>query len=107
MRLCACGCRDARHEELGKGLRGACLRCGCGAFEDVKTSIEEEVPAVSSLARVLADHNILELFEAWRCDHCGSRSWKGDRCNVLPGCRGRWMAPVTVEIRRREVIGGH
>lgn len=52
------------------------------------------------LAKVLADADVLELFEAWRCDRCGSRSWKRERCNVLPKCGG-WMEPVTVEIRRR------
>jgi hypothetical protein len=58
-------------------------------------------PPPSSLARVLLDHDVLELFEAWRCAQCGSRSWKLDRCAVFPECRGRWTEAVTVEIRRR------
>jgi hypothetical protein len=106
------------------------MACSCTFFEDAKSSIEEEIagstyrvpemparvgpddqlfilsnvpvePPPSSLARVLLDHDVLELFEAWRCAQCGSRSWKQDRCAVFPECRGRWTEPVTVEIRRR------
>jgi hypothetical protein len=130
MRLCTCGHRDARHDQLDGEVRGECMACSCPFFEDAKSSIEEEIaastyrvpempalvgpddqlfilsnvpvePPPSSLARVLADHNVLELFEAWRCAQCGSRSWKQDRCAVFPECRGRWTEPVTVEIRRR------
>jgi hypothetical protein len=120
MRLCSCGHRDARHDQLDGEVRGECMACSCPFFEDVKSSIEEEIaaspveditniilsnvpvePPPSSLARVLLDHDVLELFEAWRCAQCGSRSWKLDRCAVFPECRGRWTEAVTVEIRRR------
>lgn len=51
MLLCTCGCRDARHEEIGKGVRGPCLRCSCGGFEDAKSVIEAELrPPPADLA---------------------------------------------------------
>jgi hypothetical protein len=43
MRLCTCGHRDARHDQLDGEVRGECMACSCTFFEDVRSSIEEEI----------------------------------------------------------------
>jgi hypothetical protein len=43
MRLCTCGHRDARHDQLDGEVRGECMACSCTFFEDAKSSIEEEI----------------------------------------------------------------
>jgi hypothetical protein len=54
MRLCSCGHRDARHDQLDGEVRGECMACSCPFFEDVKSSIEEEIAA--STYRVPSAH---------------------------------------------------
>lgn len=71
-----------------------------------EAALWSDPPVRNVLARVLTDVDILELFEAWRCVVCGSRSWRRDRCYTLFECKSRWMEPVTVEIRRRPDAGG-